>query len=398
MFDFSSLVYSKCNGWEGALGGRPRIICEDYKKFFKDLKQSGADLVFFSDGQLQQSKLNGWCKKHDEDWNSIHNNISNRDEYLSNEWKYYQSHILSAALVQIIKKNNLGTIYTSTDVECDKAIVKYVHDKGAFAIISSDTDFLIFEQEYQFWYSKKLDLKNGTLTNINRTKLRKSMRNFAPDQMKILATVAGNDFTKHFLAKENKFYIDQKILDFCRKTNIAAIDTIHSKMISLKYDFKHFNGMEIIRESLNFYNITEVNSPQIADENFNFVKHVFKNGFYFQFDASFFDFQIRNQSDGKCLLTIFMEVFRKLGGIVLRDDQEKTLKIVTKWNSSEDYKLRDDFSPDFDIPENSSNSIWTNLLWCLGLDSDIAQYLDTALHNKRNIFVTFLSILFLRKV
>lgn len=381
------------------MGGRPQITVENYKQFFEEVKESGADLVFFCDGQLQSTKVNKWCKDHEKTWRAINktnndeNSVRRRDNFLKS--KEHRCHILFESLIHMIKSNDLGRIYTSTDVECDKAVVKYAHDNGAFAIISSDTDFFIFEHEYQFWDLSMLHLKNRTITRIDRTKLKEFM-NLTSDQMKILATIVGNDITKCFLNSRIEI---NTILDFCRNTIIDAIDTIHEKMVTLGFKFGSINGKGIIRESLDFYDITRVHFPNITDDDFNFVKHVFKNEYNFQFEAGFFDFQVRNQYDGKCLLDEFMEVYRKLGGIILRDDQEKKkLKIITKWNSSERYKLND-LSPNFDFPENSNNySNWTMLLWCLELDSDIDQYLNIVLDNNRDIFVTVLAILFLRKV
>lgn len=399
IFDVSTLIYKQCKGMEGALGGRPQIVVENYKQFFEELIENGAILVFFCDGQLQSTKVKKWCTNREKTWNVINkirnddNAVIRRDNFLKG--KEYRCHILFESLIQIIKSNNLGRIYTCTDVECDRAVVKYAHDNGAFAIISSDTDFLIFKQQYQFWDLSTLHLKNQTITSIDRTKL-KELLNLTPDQMQILATVVGNDFTKSF--SKNNIKIDS-VLTFCRNAIIDAIDSIHAKMINLGFQFGNVNGFEIIRESLDFYDITNVNCPKLADDSFNFVEHAFKNEFNFQFDASFFDFQIRNQSDGNCLLSRFMEVYRKMGGIILRDDREKTLNIVTKLDWNGEYKLHDGFKPNFDFPEKSSNdSIWSELCWCFGLDSDIGQYLDTVLKNNRNIFVTFLSILFLRKV
>lgn len=387
------MIYKQCKGLVGALGGRPQIVTEDYKQCFEELKESGAILVFFCDGQLQSTKVNKWCAKREKTWNVINGNSFNRrDKYLKG--REYSCHILFESLIEIIKSNKLGHIYTSTDVECDRAVVKYAHANGAFAVISADTDFFIFEQEYEFWDLSTLHLRKRTITSVDRTKLKEFM-NLSSDQMKVLATVVGNDFTKPF----SKYNIQiNSILNFCQNINIDAIDTIHKEMVRLGFELGKNKGMEIIHDSLDFYDITNVNCPKLSDDNFNFVQHVFKNEFYFQFDASFFDFQIRNQSDGKSLLNRFMDVYSKMGGIVLHDYQEKTLKIVTKWNSKEKYKY-DDLTPNFDVPENSSNnSTWSKLLWCLGLDSDIGQYLDIVLENNRNIFVTILSILFLRKV
>lgn len=399
IFEVSTLIYKQCKGLEGAMGGRPQIVTQKYKQFFEELIESGAVLVFFCDGQLQSFKVQKWCTNQEKTWNQINktnnddNLVHRRDKNLMT--REYRCHILFESLMQTIKSNNLGRIYTSTDVECDQAVVKYAHENGAFAVITSDTDFFIFEQEYEFWDLSTLHLNNRTITRIDRTKLKDFMK-LNSDQMKILATIVGNDFTKVF-SKDNIKIVS--VLDFCQNTNIDAIDTIHAEMVRLSFNFRNNDGMKIIGESLAFYDIANVNFPEISDDNFNFVQHVFKNEFYFRFDASFFDFQLRNQSDGKCLLNRFMEVFRKMGGIILRDDQEKSLKIVTKWDASEKYTPRDDFSPNFNFPEHSNdNSIWSKLLWCLGLDSDIEEYLDIVLGNNSNILVTCLSILFLCKV
>lgn len=85
----------------------------------------------------------------------------------------------------------------------------------------ADTNFFIFEQEYQIWDLSTLRLKNRTITSVDRIKLK-------------------DKFGFNYLYKI-------PIL-------MRLIPTIHSEMGNLTFEFRNNNGIEIIIcESLEFY-------------------------------------------------------------------------------------------------------------------------------------------------
>lgn len=63
----------------------------------------------------------------------------------------------------------------------------------------------------------------------------------------------------------------------------------------------------------------------------------------FQNDANFVDFKPRNHNSSQLFSEVLLEVFRKLGGIILKDKNQPNLKlkIVTKYKLNENYMLKE---------------------------------------------------------
>lgn len=392
----NSLIYSKCNGYEGALGGRHLRILNDYEQCFRKLIQSGAELVFFCDAHVRDSKLPVWCSKQNEHWNNLFVNQEEKWKDVFEALQRNKCHLLFENLVQMVREKNLGQIYTSTDVECDRAIIKYVKDRSVFAVISNDTDFLIFDVEYELWNYELLggefDVNNQTIYRINRSEFKNSL-NMTNDEIKIMAIILGNDSTKPY--KYGKVKINSSLLKFCRNTMIEdSVEILWGMIKKFKYDQKIGNNFDIIQKSLNFYNIERVQFPE-QNENYNFMECAFKEELNLQYDVKFLDFKTRSK---RPLIEILFDVFRKVGGIVLDNDRSKKLQIVTKRNSDQDYQVQE-LEPDYVSAEISNESSkWNQMLCVLGLDVDIVPHLDTLLQDSKNPLLTLLSIKFLLQV
>lgn len=101
-------------------------------------------------------------------------------------------------------------------------------------------------------------------------------------------------------------------------------------------------GREAIEKSIQSYNINfDVESAADRMSEYcasNVLIYAFKNGAIFQYDVNFLDFQQRNETNSS-LLDSLLDVFRQLGGILLKCDADRNplLNIVTKYSLNGDY-------------------------------------------------------------
>lgn len=362
-------------------------------EFFHGLKAAGADLTFFSYGSMQIDKAKWWCQKQDDRYNQYYGMLSSNIVANNNiSTKQFKCTFLVQSVIQMIKDENLGEVYITSGVECDRAMAKHAVDNEALAIVSGDTDFLFFEGPFQLWYHGiTLNLSESSMDHFNREKLR-SILQLNWDQMKIFATIAGNDITKPHLAYGREGLM--KIAQICQNLNIDSTNEILSHM-----QFKNeTNKRDIVLKSIQFYNIRRMEDLE-KNNDFNSLVHSFKHENFFSYDVSFFNFGSRNQlllpSTRRLLIHRVMEVFRKLGGLLLQDDREKTLKILTKCSHDDTYRQYN-LQPKFEMSTDDKHR--NKLLWCLGLDDDIIHDLGDILNHKRSLLLPMLSILFLKKV
>lgn len=266
IFDINGFIYSKCGGIEGALGGRHSRLINSFYTFFNGLKAAGADLVFFSDGLMQTDKTKWWCEKQDKLYNEyrmmlsygsvIDNNISS---------KQFKCPFLVQSVIQMIKHAKLGEVYVTSGVECDRAIVKHAVDNEALAVISGDTDFLFFDGRFKLWYHGiSLDLSESTMHHFDREKLRSILR-LNWDQMKIFATIAGNDITKPYVKKRCD---PMQIAKICQNLSIDSTDKI---LFHMNIEDKR-DKIEIVFKSINFYNILSLEASN-NNNDFNALVH-----------------------------------------------------------------------------------------------------------------------------
>lgn len=111
------------------------------------------------------------------------------------------------------------------------------------------------------------------------------------------------------------------------------------------------NKMDFIATSIKSYDIhvtiDPVDNPFDRYCSSNVLMYAFHTGQIFQYEANFLDFKQRKINEkshsARTMLDILIEIFRKLGGILVkgRADQKPLLKIVTKYSIHEKYMLKE---------------------------------------------------------
>ncbi|XP_062551474.1 uncharacterized protein LOC134216632 [Armigeres subalbatus] len=192
--DFDSLIY----------GARFNVGFWTVDRFLRKLKSLGVVLEFFVDGSVLDFKLNTWCERRDKEYQELIELIDAVDKKTSIEKLGAPG--CSYALEHLARIH--GNLTVSLEKECDQELAAFACRVNALAIISNDSDFLIYEGDWRFWSSKDLYIDTLETMEYNRKALLKHLElSFA--QMPLFATLCGNDIVKLEELKRFHFRLGQ---------------------------------------------------------------------------------------------------------------------------------------------------------------------------------------------
>lgn len=335
------------------LGGRQHHYLRQFERFVTRLIEAGADLAFICDGQLQPNRNEVWCQRRNVEFNEALDAITSPNEnVLARSFlkRRFGCKTIVKSLLKLIEDKRYGKVIVSTSIDCDLAIAKYAAECSALAVIASDSDFLIFDGEFQWWHSNSMDMKRMLVNSFDRKKLL-ALFDVTREQMKYLATIAGNDYTSHLIRKKPDF---NSIAHFCRSL-CEPRKQVYAKIVKFLQIDKRMNwdkAIECVTKSVESYDLdVKVNEAESTrmDEycKTNVLMFAFKNQQVFQYELNFVDFKAHNQSNQNNniaypLVYSLLDVFRKLAGIMLKNANHRnaTLKIVTKYAFDEGFTLK----------------------------------------------------------
>ncbi|XP_001843855.2 uncharacterized protein LOC6033400 [Culex quinquefasciatus] len=188
--------------WAGTLcGGRYELAFQIMDRFLKRLTQLGAKLVFFGTGPSRRADriTKDSNRKYHEYWLKIVDLVDKGTEID----KICKGHIPDNTNypVKLLAKR-YGQFRVPTEGDCKKEMVAYAQSVGALAIISNNSDFMIFEGSWRFWCSKRIDFEKLTAEEFDRSAVRQHLGLQTIQQMAILSTLASGNV---FLRSEETF-------------------------------------------------------------------------------------------------------------------------------------------------------------------------------------------------
>lgn len=166
------------------------------------LKDAGAELVFFEDGLIETEKYVTWIERQNSRYQE-HNNIidyinmgQSVDSIVSTLYNELSGFSTVIPIIEHMAEKH-GTLKFSVHKDCDVEIVRYAKEHGnCLAILTDDSDFLIFEGDFRVWSINSLNVRSLTTREFNRNALRVTL-GLNDDQLQILATIAGNGVIKN---------------------------------------------------------------------------------------------------------------------------------------------------------------------------------------------------------
>ncbi|XP_058825354.1 constitutive coactivator of PPAR-gamma-like protein 1 [Topomyia yanbarensis] len=179
-------------------GGRYNQVEFLLNQFYTRLKGLDVSLVFYYDGPVQQTKYDTWTKRQDnkyQDMIKITDAVKSMD--LRDIVMRFQASIPSCTTYPVKSlAKKYGSLKTSIERECDQELAAYANAVHAIAVISNDTDFMIFEGTWRYWSSKDLNLETLTTYEYNRAALVNHLQ-LTYKQMPLFATLGGNDIVQY---------------------------------------------------------------------------------------------------------------------------------------------------------------------------------------------------------
>lgn len=332
---------------ELSTGGRHHIYMHNFEQFIVKLIEAGASLAFFCDGQLQTDKNDEWCRRRDAEFYAALD-LMERNFSGERRSKRFGCKTIVKSLLKLVADKRYGEVVISTQMECDAAIARYAAQNDALAVIASDSDFLIFDGNFQWWDANSVRMNRMQAKCFERNQLLELL-DLTSDQLKYFATIVGNDYTKHLSSKRWNFH---QVADFCRsmppKSGTELINEEIEKYMQI--DQKHVTGaIDLISKSIKSYDINfdvAASTATPIDDYCatNVLLYSFLKRQVFQYEVNFLDFKSRNENNNvQLLVDTFLDVFRKLGGILLNGSKHSNpkLKIVTKYAIHENYMLKE---------------------------------------------------------
>ncbi|XP_039432270.1 uncharacterized protein LOC120414984 isoform X1 [Culex pipiens pallens] len=338
-------------------GGRYTLVYQQLDRFFAKLRAIGATLVFFCDGVVQEEKYVTWNERQKRKYEDTIRILDAVDEGISldtlinlfrrdfpGNWLY--------PVKEVAKKH--GRVVTSIANECDKELVQYANSVNALAIISNDTDFLIYEGFWQYWSCKDMNFETLTTKAYNRVGL---VRHLGLEfrQMPLLATLAGNDVIHYDEVKQFHRTLGSprtKFNDLARFVDQQQISARTHEVDLRKLVFHVFGEeddelFQRFQKSLDLYDLDKWNPIQTVkhDQTVNLLltlssKFMYQIYMGHPFEMTGFVTDLREHQVGWRYPQLAIRLEQRKVGIILYHRENSTLmRLVTKLSHDEDYTL-----------------------------------------------------------
>lgn len=268
-------------------------------------------------------------------------------------------------LLEIAKQ--FGTVIYATEHDCDSTAAQYAREHNALAIITTDSDFLFHDGDWQHWDMKSMHMENLTVGRFNRNALMDKW-GVTREQLKAFATIAGNDYTK------NVFWRDpsvprhfESIAKFCQSLNTTRNDAFYWDITKYMCRRKPLpKWINTVKSSIESYSSNFPLAPNMSafeayvGQNV-LMSSILKNKI-FQYKANYIFFTNRGDDNSNIADKIF-RTLRRLSGVLLyhKQHERKTFQLLTK-RSREVYQQKTEKS---EFPKFAGDPLMPGKLICL---------------------------------
>ncbi|XP_062558715.1 uncharacterized protein LOC134223557 isoform X1 [Armigeres subalbatus] len=334
-------------------GGRYNHISRQLDAFFGEMKNLGAELAFFWDGPITMTTDDGWCKKRDHKYQTVielFDAVDQGFDIFDPNPDIIPFHY-TATVKQVAMRH--GRYYYATSRECDQDMVAFANNSRALAIITNDSDMLIYGGSWRFWCTNGLNMANLTIVEYDRVALR-SFLQLSTAQMSLMATLVGND-----IINSSELYNFHKVLgrSIDKITNVADFILTNANksadgilIEALEFCSNRRALMKRFKMSLAIYNlekqpfISRIHGP-IEDLLLSRGLSLFYNMWTSSsIQCSLDELDIRDEQLGQMVHTMIIAHIRRMGGIILykRQMQRRIVDyskchILTKLQYEADY-------------------------------------------------------------
>lgn len=314
-----------------------------------ELKAIGANLVFFSDLNAIPDKIDQWLQRRDESFKTkiqLYDFIRSGRTFNSIVSIVDQYQNLSSASVGLaLIAQKYGEFHYTIHNDCDLELARFAKENNAFAVVTNDSDFLIFDGIFKFWKATEFGFNKCQRNQIIATEYDRNgiadAFDIEPNQRALFATLMGNG-----IIDSDTLYAFQKTLGHPRYRfqNVAKyVIRIQGTKPRLSQEFKVIarnvfrddseKWVELLKKGVAAYNL---NYPkiQLNDEMGN---RLIGTPYYWDylsftrggqgFTLSFYD--MRGMIGTSSLPLVQLDWVKRKTGVVRQHKNEKSYTFVT---------------------------------------------------------------------
>lgn len=200
-------------------GGQLKEFFEAAKKFATSFQNLGIHLVFFFDGPTANIKRQTWIErrsKNVKDVEEILKMISNGTSPSRVPETHFMLPAGLSAMIRWVFQIACGCEVHFSIKECDEEITKYACQNKCFAVLSQDSDFVIYDGAEYYLSMKHLDIDTMTTLNYSRRELATKL-GLHVNHLPLLASLMGNDIVDfHQLKAFHHKVLRSSWMDFSR--------------------------------------------------------------------------------------------------------------------------------------------------------------------------------------
>lgn len=358
------------NEGEILCGGRHRRYWKIFETFFSYLKSCNVKIVTFMDSAIQKNKKT-WLQRRNNEYEA--------------DCRLFDKINSKVAMHQLLKEHSdvgalmtarhdfavicrtFGEVFNATHNDCDAELAYYANKEKAMAVISNDTDFLVFEGDWRLWSARDIDILELKTIEYDRKILQQHLRvSLSCSQLALWATLMGNDHTKSHYMELQSFHrrISKKIMKL-KWMSVAKIKELkwlsvaqfvkdgrwcESSFAINDYDIKRLCNevfgnsnaemQELIRNGINSYNLNfepyEETDPLLRLLSNHSSLYKIRTSQLQTLTVSMYD--MRRSDMTKIWTEGMAEIIKKCAGVLwMEENRSYSFQLITKLHHCEKY-------------------------------------------------------------
>lgn len=300
------------------------MAADRWQKFLKGITDAGATMAFFADLKNEETKNLARISRKEEafdDFVKIYDGISNGatldDIVMTNKspraLKWFDT------LEKIATE--FGEFHACVYNDCDFECAQYATKNNVLAVMSLDTDFLIFKGSWKLWMPDHGNRANSDQFEINEYDRNaiKVILSLEEQQWPLFASLAGNDFTKEPIAiAKPQIEVAARL---ARKIN-SGLPT-EAELRRIVADFRHDDATKVMKIIMGSIKSYDLNVPSVMD-NDPFINEISKTDMFRTFmstmenisaiDLNYYD--LRGCEQAEYLPILFINWKKRCVGVI----------------------------------------------------------------------------------
>lgn len=350
------------------LGGKYALWMMYFRKFFKQLQEAGAELVFFSAGNKLTDELMVFIPKRGEEYIKYLNVLDGIDDIDGDVMQFTKQKVydIRAPITMEYNMQKLAQEFGEFHINYERhnqEIAKYIqaHDSSVMAVVTNDNDFMIFDGGFQFWQANDINMRELVGNRMCRTKLRARLE-LNSEQLQLLSALSGSAYLPYLVLQEFYTKIRKTDIQGNRIPQIAkyireevpVLSTVGKKssdvcfdltkiaedIFGAEYSEQDVNAIEngLTQYNLNFKEKECAGSMKFCKSRNMFIYKMYHDDVYLIKDICYIDY--RNVTS-KSYAELIMPLLCKVQGILYANERNKPEEraFCMKYAHDEPYKV-----------------------------------------------------------